>query len=148
MQLWRDFLTAADAAIGQVGAALTRGTGLSVPDFQVLIRIDAAGGTQLLQQTLGDDLGWSDSRLSHQLRRMEQRGLISRQSAGVGRAMSTQVTEDGHRLLQGALPVHAEAVKNAFLRDLTADDRRRLASILNKVISNDRLTLHRGIRMT
>jgi DNA-binding MarR family transcriptional regulator len=62
---------------------------------------------------------WEKSRLSHQLTRMEDRGLIKRESAEG--AVVIRLTKLGHQKLTEGLPVRAESVKRHFLQRLTQD---------------------------
>lgn len=116
--LWRDFLHWSEHTMAAVGADLASRSSLSVSDFEVAIRLHDAGG-ELLQRELLDALAWSASRLSHQLRRMEQRGLISRSAAGHGRSLRVGLTPAGRSELDAAIAVHARSVREHFLRPLT-----------------------------
>ncbi len=115
--LWRGFLSWSEKTIVAVGADLAAKSSLSVSDFEVAIRLKEAGG-ELLQLALGDALEWSASRVSHQLRRMEQRGLIVRRSAGRGRSVQVSLTDTGRAVLESAIAVHAESVRTHFLAPL------------------------------
>ncbi|MGB3373964.1 MAG: MarR family transcriptional regulator [Microbacterium sp.] len=112
--LWRDFLRWSERTMAAVGADLASKSSLSVSDFEAMIRLQDAGG-EMLQRELGDSLSWSASRLSHQLRRMEQRGLLSRSSAGHGRSVRVALTTLGRRDLAAAVAVHAHSVREHFL---------------------------------
>src|SRR5690606_42004443 len=61
-------------------------------------------------------LQWEKSRLSHQLARMEKRGLIERtECAEDGRGQIVGVTDAGRRAIQAAAPAHVAAVRRLFL---------------------------------
>jgi DNA-binding MarR family transcriptional regulator len=113
--LWRDFLRWSEQTMAAVGADLAAKSSLSVSDFEAMIRLQDAGG-EMLQRELSDSLSWSASRLSHQLRRMEQRGLINRSSAGHGRSVRVALTALGQTELRTAVAVHAHSVREHFLR--------------------------------
>lgn len=110
---WRAFLAWTEHVVGTVGRALAA-HGASVAEYQVLARLgDAPGG--LDQGALQGDLGWSPSRLSHQLRRMETRGLVHGADVRPGQARRVALTDAGRRALDEVQPVHAAAVRAAFL---------------------------------
>jgi DNA-binding MarR family transcriptional regulator len=88
-------------------------TGMSGADFAVLSRVLELGQGSLRQQELARLLGWERSRLSRQLSRMEERGLVVRTVEGAARMITA--TEAGERLLDSARPAHAEAVRRALL---------------------------------
>src|ERR1700730_19461015 len=83
--LWRGFLTWSETVLALVGSDLVNATGLSKPDYEVLVRLHQAPGGALTQRDLGESLGWSPSRVSHQLERMETRDLITPVEPGTGR---------------------------------------------------------------
>lgn len=114
LRLWRDFLRWSEHTTAAVGADLAARSSLSVSDFEVAIRLHDAGG-ELLQRELLDSLAWSASRLSHQLRRMQQRGLIARSAAGHGRSVRVALTPVGRTELACAMAVHARSVREHFL---------------------------------
>lgn len=104
---------------GRVGRDIFEATGLSGPEFGVLSRLVGIGNGEMRQQELARVMKWEKSRLSHQLTRMEDRGLIKRKTAdGV---VVTRTTKLGRQKLTEALPVRAESVKRHFLLRLTPD---------------------------
>jgi DNA-binding MarR family transcriptional regulator len=119
VELWRGFLRWSEQTTAAVGADIASESSLSVTDFEVAIRLQDAGG-ELVQLALGEALGWSASRLSHQLRRMEQRGLINRSLLGRGRSVVVSLTEAGGREVLSARAVQARSVRQYFLRPLDA----------------------------
>jgi DNA-binding MarR family transcriptional regulator len=79
--LWRGFLRWSESIRAQVASELTSGSGLSVGEFEILVRLGEANGA-LDQRELGESMNWTASRLSHQLSRMEGRGLGSSSACG------------------------------------------------------------------
>lgn len=111
-----------------IAEAVTEETGLSSAETAVLVHLDA-GPQHLRQAELRAQLGWDRSRLSHQLTRMTERGLVERTKASRGTLVS--LTEQGTAAIEQIRPVHAEAVRRVLLRplnDLTAA-RRMLDSL-------------------
>lgn len=127
-ELWRAFLGWSERVTAGVAKALAT-AGLSVPEFEILARLHAAPGRRLGQLDLGSALGWSASRLSHQLSRMAARDLLDRTGAGTGRAMDVVLTDHGARVIDSALQVHARAVREGFLGPLDADSRHTLGQV-------------------
>jgi len=73
---------------------LTPATGLSSADYVVLNRLgNQPGQTYAGLKTLATKLGWSTSRLSHQVSRMERRGLVTRQQPDKAGQVIITVTE-------------------------------------------------------
>src|SRR3981081_1829012 len=103
--LWRGFLAWSETVLALVGSDLVNATGLSRPDFEVLVRLQEAPGGTLTQRDLGESLGWSASRLSHQLERMEGRDLLTRVDKGTGRLRDVGITEYGAEEIGEAIPI-------------------------------------------
>src|SRR4051794_16258611 len=74
---WRAFLDMHARLQVQLGRELQAEAGLSLPDFAVLVQLSEHECTMRVLE-LARALGWEKSRLSHQLSRMQQRGLIQR----------------------------------------------------------------------
>lgn len=90
---------------------LTRQTGLSAAEFDVLLALADAPVESMRALALRCELEWEKSRLSHQLRRMEVRGLIQReQCAEDSRSAVVRITEAGRSAAETARSVHQQAV--------------------------------------
>ncbi|MFD9218210.1 MarR family winged helix-turn-helix transcriptional regulator [Streptomyces sp. NPDC059544] len=64
----------------RVGRQLLRDSGLSAADYALLARLSEAPEGLLRAKELGAEVDWERSRLSHQISRMEKRGLVARES--------------------------------------------------------------------
>ena len=69
--------------LSQLGAELQRETGLSAADYEVLVNLSEATQGRLRPSELGAAIKWEKSRLSHQVSRMEQRGLVKRSACSI-----------------------------------------------------------------
>ncbi|AAT88826.1 hypothetical protein ATY41_12155 [Leifsonia xyli subsp. xyli] len=118
---WRGFLRWSETVVAAVAADLASRSSMSVSDFEVAARLAEADG--LPQGELASSLEWSASRLSHQLKRMEQRQLIMREATGHGRALTVTLTPVGRSEFVAAAHVHAESVRAHFLDRLEDADR-------------------------
>src|SRR6478609_467800 len=128
-ELWDAWLAASDA-LAQVSAEVTRETGLSEPDLTVLTRLQDVGGGRLRQSELAATTGWHRSRLSHHLKRMQERGLVDRDEVPGG--VDVRLTTMGRAALHRARPVHADAVRRHLVQALPVRDRERLLRLLRK----------------
>jgi DNA-binding MarR family transcriptional regulator len=129
------------------------GSGLSVPDFDVLAAVRAiaenggSAGDPLVPlapdphpdartahcvrvAALADRMGWSRSRLSRQLGRMERRGLIARVPCELdGRGDDVELTVAGARALAEAEPGFLDSVRTHFADALTEQQLAALTQI-------------------
>lgn len=129
-ELWAAW-TAASEALAQVSADVAEGTGLSEPDVIVLTRLHQAERKRLRQSDLAAAAGWHRSRLSHHLKRMEERGLVNR--AGVDGGVEVRLTTMGRAAAVRALPAQADAVRRHLVDRLPARDRQRLLTLLRRL---------------
>jgi DNA-binding MarR family transcriptional regulator len=129
MALWHAWKLAADTVRARIAADITAAVGLSDADFGVLTRVAELGGGCLRQNALAESMGWHRSRLSHQLTRMEQRGLLTRH--GVDGGVEIRLTSAGRERAQAARPVHAAAVRRHLTGRLDPAQRRQLRRALD-----------------
>jgi DNA-binding MarR family transcriptional regulator len=123
----------------QLAAGMERqlaGSGVSGADYQMLAPLAAAGAGGMRARDLGHSAGWDRSRLAHQLRRMEERGLVSREPAqDDARGMLVQITQAGRAALRAAAPGHIEWVRENFLEVMTPEERRMLVELSSRVMA-------------
>jgi DNA-binding MarR family transcriptional regulator len=122
-----------------LGAGMERqlaGSGVSGADFQVLAPLGEASGQPLRPRDLITATGWDRSRLAHQLRRMESRGLITREEhPDDGRGTLVRLTDAGWKALRGAAPGHVAWVRTHFIGLLDDDELEMLTAISARVLA-------------
>ncbi|MFV8243233.1 MarR family winged helix-turn-helix transcriptional regulator [Mycolicibacterium peregrinum] len=92
---------------------------LSLADYDVLVALSNVGDDGMRVSDLAAQIGWERSRLSHQLRRMEQRGLTERRaSVEDGRTTNVILTEMGQQAIEEAAPGHVDLVRRLFFDPL------------------------------
>ncbi|PRX50946.1 DNA-binding MarR family transcriptional regulator [Prauserella shujinwangii] len=121
---------------GRLGRELAARTGLSEADFEILTALaESPDGDGVRALTLRCGLEWEKSRLSHQLRRMEQRGLVVRcECAEDNRGAVVRITEHGRELAAEAKRCHDEAVRRYVADALTAEQLDALGEIADAVL--------------
>jgi DNA-binding MarR family transcriptional regulator len=120
LRVWHAFKLMGDDVLRRVGRDIAAGTGLSGPEFGVLSRLASLGKGEMRQQSLAEMMDWGKSRLSHQLTRMKECGLIERRSADKNTVMVV-LTGLGREKLEAAWPVHAESVRRNLLSRLSSE---------------------------
>ncbi|GAA1477596.1 MarR family transcriptional regulator [Nocardioides aestuarii] len=122
-RLWRSWLAVSSGLPTLLNRELQQKTGLSLPDFDVLVQLSEAQDSRMRVTTLAQALGWEKSRTSHHLTRMARRGLIQRaECADDGRGAFVELTQDGRQAIESAAPDHARHVRDLFFTDLTVDE--------------------------
>lgn len=118
-RVWRNYLAMSAGLQIEMNRQLQRDCGLSLADYDVLVALSELAACRVNE--LGDRLGWEQSRLSHQLRRMRDRGLIERRGADDDRRGATvELTEAGRSALASSAQGHVDLVRNVVF-DGTGD---------------------------
>ena len=113
---WRAYLRSHALLVAELNRRLVAVTGLTVQDYEVLVNLSEADGGRLRSFQLAEAMQWERSRLTHQLTRMERRGLIVREVCEEDRRGSEVVlTAAGRRTMRRAAPHHAADVRELFI---------------------------------
>lgn len=109
---WRAYLRMQARLAAALNRQLQATSKLSLADYGVLVQLTEAPQGRLRPYELQRALDWEQSRLSHQLRRMQQRGLVAREACPEdARGAYVVVTEAGRRAIAAAAPGHVQAVR-------------------------------------
>ena len=125
---WRGYRRLAAIITGRIARDISEATGLSGPDFMILMELSNNPHAGLLQRELQEYIEWDKSRLSHQLSRMSSRGLVHRNRNSPS-GISVSITDEGRLLRDKARPVHAASVRRNFLDLLMPEDLPELTAI-------------------
>ena len=121
---------------GRLNRELARETGLSEADFEILIALSELPDESVRALALRCGLEWEKSRLSHQLRRMEQRGLVTREHCTEdNRGSVIRVTAAGRKLAEEARQAHEQAVRRYVCDALTPEQMDALGTIAETVLA-------------
>ncbi|OBF15136.1 MarR family transcriptional regulator [Mycobacterium sp. ACS4331] len=132
-RLWRAHLAMGERLRTAMHRQLQEACGLTLADYDVLVALSERGSMRVNE--LGEALAWEQSRLSHQLRRMRDRGLVERQdSTDDRRGAFVTLTEAGREHLRTAAPSHAELVRSVVFEGMTADEVRALTAWTSRVL--------------
>jgi DNA-binding MarR family transcriptional regulator len=132
--VWRSWLALSAQLPAVLHRQLAEDSGLSLPDFDVLVQLTEAPGSRLRVTDLAASLGWERSRVSHHVKRMERRGLVGRDDCpDDGRGAFIAVTPQGRAAIERAAPAHARTVKDLVFADLSRAELADLGRLLDKV---------------
>lgn len=135
MQVWRRWLRVESELPAALGRAMNRDSGLSMQDYATLVRLSEAEDGRLRISALAEQMFWERSRLSHHLRRMFTRGLVSKEECqSDGRGAFVVITPAGQEALDAAAPGHVRAVRHLFLDGVQADDLEVLNRLLDGIL--------------
>ena len=136
LRVWHAFKLMGEDVMSRVERDIAEATGLSGPDFGVLSRLAYCGIGGMRQQTLAESMGWDKSRLSHQLTRMKERGLIERRKAEK-RVVLVMLTKHGGEKLRAARPIHAGSVRRNLLARLSEEQIATMVRVSNILGEDD-----------
>ena len=120
LRAWRSLQLMQMRLDGELARQLAVDSGLSYPDYVVLVALtDRADGRMRLFE-LAEVLGWEKSRLSHHVGRMADRGLVTKEKCDADRRGAyVVITGEGRRVIEAAAPGHVAAVRRLFVDRLT-----------------------------
>jgi DNA-binding MarR family transcriptional regulator len=134
---WRAYRRMVLLVDSAVARELTRDSGLSMPDYQVLSTLSEAHDHRRRLTDLAARMQWSPSRLSHHVTRMEQRGLVTRAECTEDlRAAYVVLTQTGLDAIVAAAPDHVASVRAHLIDLLTPSELAAMTSIGEKVAAH------------
>lgn len=131
---WRAFVHAHQRIEAHLNRRLQE-SGLSGADYEVLAVLSALDGDRMPAHALCIALGWEKSRLSHQVRRMQTDGLISREpNPDDARSTMVCLLPAGRAAIEKAAPRHVQDVRLNFIDLFTAAELNTLAILNERVL--------------
>ena len=138
---WELYFTTTARLTERIEAALKCQSGLSMPEYSVLLMTDRAGEAGIRPSVLAHKVVFSRSRLTHTMKRLESRDLISRRPCqGDGRGGLVFLTDAGKRLFDEAAIVQRDVISRLFLNEITPEEIDMLTGLFSRVserIDND-----------
>ncbi|WP_435796454.1 MarR family winged helix-turn-helix transcriptional regulator [Kitasatospora indigofera] len=129
VDFWSAFKRAHEVVRARVIADTAEAAGLSEPDLAILASLSKAGGS-LRQSELAASLGWDRTRVSHQLTRMGNRGLVARERAG---GVTVTLTDTGRAAITDVQPGLDAAVRRHLTDKLSAREIEILSSVFRRL---------------
>lgn len=116
---------------------LTRDSGLTHFDYQVIAMLSMAEEQTLPLSELADQVNSSLSRLSHVVTKLEDRGWVRREPHPTSRRTTLAVlTAEGWKVVQAAAPGHVETVRSLVFDGLTRAQVSQLRAIATRIGEN------------
>ena len=140
---WRGLLRMNRQLNARMNRQLQDEYGISLADYDVLVVLSEAPEGRLRVFEVTDALAWEQSRVSHQLARMQRRGLIDRECcAADARGAFAVLTAAGRAAIERAAPAHVELVRHLVFDGLSHDQVTALTEVTTLVL--DRLAATAG----
>lgn len=101
---------------GELARQLAADSGLSYPDYLVLVALTDRDDGRMRLFELAGTLGWEKSRASHHVGRMAERGLVKKEKCRSDRRGAyVVVTKRGRAEIEAAASGHVAAVRRLFV---------------------------------
>ena len=135
---WRAFLVGTTLLMDRLDRDLREQHRLSLPEYEILVRLAEAEGHRMRMAMLADSVSHSRSRVTHTVSRMETAGLVVRDSCvSDGRGVEAVLTDQGRAALESAAPTHVAGVRQVLVDLVDEDDFEAVGRVFDAV--TDRL---------
>jgi DNA-binding MarR family transcriptional regulator len=143
---WRAWLTVAELVPRALDSQLQRDAGISHAAYVVLAMLSESPNRSRRMSDLALRANQSQSRLSHTVARLEERGWVRRErSSEDGRGNVAVLTAAGWDVVRTVAPGHVEAVREAMFDPLTRGQTTALCEALQSIV--ERLDPDRSLRV-
>lgn len=139
---WRLFLRASAQVLEDINHDLAADAGLSLSEYEVLVRLSEAPDRTRRMSSLAEDLVHSRSRLTHTVRRLEADGYVERRNnCEDRRGVNARLTDAGFERLAESAPGHVDAVRGRLVSRLTDEQMRQLGEIMAALLEDEQIEL-------
>jgi DNA-binding MarR family transcriptional regulator len=134
---WRALVMGMTLLVDRLDDDLRRGFGLSLTEYEILVRLSEADGRRLRMAQLADALAHSRSRVTHTVARLEKAGLVGRSATPEdGRGIVCEMTDKGWDLIVRMAPTHVRGVRDHLVDLVSAEDFAALGRVMDAVSDN------------
>ena len=122
LAVWRDYVETSERVKRTLSAAFLETSGISPGDYAVMLALSEAPDSTLRSSDLAAVVGWERSRLSHHLRRMQERQLVMRGSVGGdARGAAVTLTGAGADVFRSSSAAHLRLIRKVFVDAFTPE---------------------------
>ena len=134
---WRAFHKIGTSLLPHLGRQITVHSGISGAEYVVLVALSELTVPSVNLNRLAIGLGWEISRMSHQISRMEEVGLVRKtKNLEDSRCFDVSITAKGRRIAEAAIPLQSREINHCFSDVLTKTQMKSLIEISNAISSH------------
>ncbi|GAA1158458.1 MarR family winged helix-turn-helix transcriptional regulator [Ornithinicoccus hortensis] len=134
-ETWVRFVAVVELLPGVLDAQLRRDSGLTHYEYFTLAMLSEAPDGILRMTSLAARTNATLPRLSHVVRKLEDRGLVHRSPCPEDRrATNAQLTEAGWEVVKAAAPGHVSAVREHVIDPLTREQLTQLRAVSEAIL--------------
>ena len=127
---WRAFHKIGTSLLPHLGRQITNHSGISGTEYVVLVALSELTVPSVNLNRLATGLGWEISRMSHQVSRMDEAGLVKKtKNLEDSRCFDVSITAKGRKIAEAAIPLQSKEINHCFSQVLTQAQMRSLIEI-------------------
>jgi DNA-binding MarR family transcriptional regulator len=136
---WRAFHKIGTSLLPHLGRQITSHSGISGTEYIVLVALSELTVPNVNLNRLARGLGWEISRMSHQITRMEDGGLVKKtRSTTDSRCFDVSITAKGRKIAESAISLQSKEINHCFSEVLTQDQMKALIEISDAISAHMR----------
>lgn len=133
---WEAYLVTTTRLTSHMETVLKAECKLSLPEYNVLLQTSRAGDCGIRLGALAHEVVFSRSRLTHTLKRLQDRGLIQRSACAEDlRGGLITLTAEGTKLFARASDIHRTLVRSLAIDGMTDEEATALRSFFDRLAS-------------
>ena len=138
-QAWRAFHKIGTRLLPHLSRQITNHSGITSSEYVVLMALSELPKASVNLNRLAIGLGWETSRMSHQITRMQESGLVKKvQSESDARCFDVSITAAGRRIAEKAIPLQSLEINHCFSEVLTNKQKEALIEISEAIATHMR----------
>jgi DNA-binding MarR family transcriptional regulator len=127
---WRAFHKIGSSLLPHLSRQITNHSGITGAEYVVLVALSELPVPAVNLNRLANGLGWEISRMSHQIIRMEESGLVKKsRNTEDSRRFDVSITSKGRKIAESAIPLQSKEINHCFSEVLTKDQMKSLIEI-------------------
>ena len=136
---WRAFHKIGTSLLPHLGRQITNHSGISGAEYVVLLALSELKVSSVNLNRLANGLGWEISRMSHQVSRMDDAGLVKKtKNLEDSRCFDVSITTKGRKIAETAIPLQSIEINHCFSEVLTQAQMKSLIEISEAISSHMR----------
>ena len=133
-----NFLRAHAAVVRELSSELVSAHGLTINDFEVLLRLSRADGSRMRRVDLAQEVLLTPSGITRLLEGLERSGYVERVACKEDLRVSyAQLTPAGRTKLRAAGKTHVAGIHRLYLDHFDADERAVLGELLGRLTDGE-----------
>jgi DNA-binding MarR family transcriptional regulator len=139
---WRAFHKIGTSLLPHLSRQITQHSGITAAEYVVLVSLSELPVPEISLNRLATNLGWEISRMSHQISRMEESGLVKKtRNSEDSRSFNVSITLKGRKVADSAIPLQSKEINHCFSEVLTKQQMETLIEI-SEVIAQHMKSYH------